>query len=86
MSTGSFIRHEVADEINTPERNAACVRRMVDYVGLDHLAWFHSMYFGIPAENCYEMPSDGDWLVTRYDPIADCSEVPQGRSRVASAD
>lgn len=71
------VRKELADDVMTPGRNAATVRNFVDYVGLDHLAWFHSMYFGIPAENCYEMQSDGDWLVTRYDPIADCTEFPK---------
>lgn len=71
------MKHEVADDFMTPERIAASIRNMVEYVGLDHVAWFHSMYFGIPAQNCYEMPSDGDWLICRYDPIADCTEFPR---------
>lgn len=71
------LKKELADDVMTPGRNAATVRNFVDYVGLDHLAWFHSMYFGIPAKDCYEMQSDGDWFVTRYDPIADCTEFPK---------
>lgn len=71
------VKAELKDEHLTPDRMAATVRHFVDYVGLDHVAWFHSMYFGIPAENCYEMQSDGDWFVTRYDPIADCTEFPK---------
>lgn len=68
------VKAELKDDHLTPDIMAATVRKFVDYVGLDHLAWFHSMYFGVPAENCYEMQSDGDWLVTRYDPIADCTD------------
>lgn len=53
------------------------IRNAVDCVGIDELAWFHAMFFGVPAEQCHSANSDGDWLVARYDPIADFSDFPK---------
>lgn len=75
---GYWEQHLVADsDTFTPAGIADGIRSAVEIVGVDELAWFHAMYYGVLAERCHSANSDGDWLVARYDPIADFSEFPQ---------
>lgn len=53
------------------------VHEALSLVDPEELAWFYTLYHGIPATRCPVMDSPGDVLVTRYDPIADCTELPR---------
>ena len=52
------------------------VQHLLREFDLDELSWFYVLYYGVPAEHCHIMATPGDQIVCRYDPIADCTELP----------